>query len=84
MRNKLETLGYRVTRYVYPPGTRFAEHIHAVDKIDSVLSGQFRLTLQGREVLLKAGDQIVVPRGAQHSAEVMGDLEVVSLDATRS
>ena len=33
MREKLEALGYQVTRYDYPPGTHFPRHTHDVDKI---------------------------------------------------
>jgi quercetin dioxygenase-like cupin family protein len=84
LRAKLERQGYRVARYVYPPGTAFPDHTHAVDKIDAVLSGRFRLTLEGESVVLAAGDSISVPRGAVHSAEVVGDESVVSLDAVRA
>lgn len=83
LRRRLEARGYRVTRYVYPPGTRFPDHAHAVDKIDAVVAGRFRLVLEGRAVLLEPGDAIEVPRGAVHSAEVVGDEPVVSLDAVR-
>jgi quercetin dioxygenase-like cupin family protein len=83
LRRKLEQRGYRVTRYVYPPGTIFPEHTHSIDKIDGVLSGRFRMTLEGQEVILEAGDCLAVPRGAVHSAEVVGDEPVVSLDAIR-
>jgi quercetin dioxygenase-like cupin family protein len=83
MRRKLLGRGYAVSRYVYPPGTFFPEHEHAVDKIDGVLSGRFRLTLQGREVILEPGDCLTVPRGALHSAEVVGNDPVISLDAVR-
>ncbi len=83
LRQKLEQRGYRVTRYVYPPGTIFPEHTHSIDKIDGVLSGSFRMTLEGQEVILEAGDCLAVPRGAVHSAEVVGDEPVVSLDAIR-
>jgi quercetin dioxygenase-like cupin family protein len=83
MRDRLEQRGYRVSRYVYPSGTRFPEHTHAIDKIDAVLSGRFRMTVEGQEVVLEAGDAIDVPRGTVHSAEVVGDEPVVSLDATR-
>jgi mannose-6-phosphate isomerase-like protein (cupin superfamily) len=34
-------------------------------------------------VILEAGDAVRVPRGAEHSAEVVGDEEVLSLDAIR-
>jgi quercetin dioxygenase-like cupin family protein len=84
MRAKLEARGYRVSRYVYPPGTFFPEHEHAVDKIDGVLAGRFRMTLQGREVVLEPGDCLAVPRGALHSAEVEGGAPVISLDAVKA
>ena len=84
MRRKLERQGYRVTRYVYPPGTRFPDHSHGVDKIDGVLSGRFRMTLGGHAMILEAGDCLAVPRGMVHSAEVVGDEPVVSLDAVRA
>jgi mannose-6-phosphate isomerase-like protein (cupin superfamily) len=84
LRRAIEAQGYRVARYVYPPGTRFEDHAHDVDKIDAVVSGRFRMTMRGRSVVLEAGDRLAVPRGMVHNAEVVGDEEVVSLDATRA
>ena len=81
MRRKLEQLGYQVTRYAYSPGTFFPSHTHATDKIDAVLSGSFRISMGKDSIVLRAGDFIHVPRGAEHSAEVIGDDPVVSLDA---
>lgn len=83
MRRKLEDRGYVVTRYVYPPGTWFPDHDHGVDKIDGVLSGRFRMTMGGQSVVLEAGDLLAVPRDRIHSAEVVGEEPVVSLDAVR-
>ena len=83
LRKKLEARGYSVHRYTYPPGTYFPEHTHGIDKIDAVVSGRFRLIVEGREMILEAGDCIDVPRGTVHSAEVVGHEPVVSLDATR-
>jgi len=83
MRRKLQSRGYRVSRYVYSPGTSFPAHTHSVDKIDGVLAGRFRMRLGGADVVLEAGDCLEVPRGAFHSAEVVGDEPVVSLDAVR-
>ena len=84
LRSRLEQRGYVVSRYVYPPGTVFSDHTHAVDKIDAVVSGSFRLVLEGTEVLLGPGDWVAVPRGARHRAEVVGNQSVVSLDAVRA
>jgi len=84
MRRKLRARGYTVSRYVYPPGTYFPEHDHGVDKIDGVLLGCFRMTLQGESAVLEAGDLLAVPKHVLHSAEVLGDEPVVSLDAVRA
>ena len=83
MRRKLESRGYLVNKYVYPPGTYFSDHDHSVDKIDGVLAGCFRMTMHGQSLVLEAGDLLAVPAGAVHSAEVVGDEAVISLDAVR-
>jgi len=81
LREKLQARGYRVTRYVYPPGTCFPDHSHEIDKMDAVLSGKFRMRMGGESVILEAGDVLAVPRGILHSADVVGGDAVVSLDA---
>jgi quercetin dioxygenase-like cupin family protein len=83
LRRKLEAEGYEVDRWVYPPGCRFPAHTHDVDKKDAVVSGRFRLTMHGESVVLEAGDTLEIPRGTVHSAEVVGNEPVMSLDAIR-
>ncbi len=83
LRRKLRKLGYLATRYHYPPGTIFDEHAHDVDEIDAILSGRFRMEMEGRSIELGAGDTLYVPRGTMHRAAVVGDEPVVSLDAVR-
>jgi quercetin dioxygenase-like cupin family protein len=83
LRRKLEARGYRVTRYVYPPGTVFVTHTHDVDKIDAVVNGRFLLSMNGEDIVLEAGDALDVPRGVAHRAEVVGEDPVVSLDAVK-
>lgn len=83
LRAKLEARGYRVARYVYEPGTMFPDHKHDVDKIDAVVSGRFRLVVRGHMKVLTPGDWVEIPRGTVHSATVIGDEPVVSLDAVK-
>jgi len=83
MRDKLERKGFSVQYYTYPPGTYFPPHTHGIDKWDGVLSGRFRMVMGGTEAVLEPGDMLFVPKGASHSAEVVGDEAVVSLDAVR-
>ncbi len=83
LRRKLESRGYRVSRYVYPPGTSFPTHTHEVDKMDAVLSGRFRIKMGDGEVVLGPGDAMQISAGARHSAEVVGEEAVVSLDGIK-
>ena len=83
LRSKLESLGYRVARYTYSPGTIFPDHTHGVDKIDAVIAGRFRLVVGGHLAMLGPGDWVEVPRGVVHNAAVIGDEPVVSLDAVK-
>lgn len=83
LRRKLTAQGYLVARYVYPPGTAFPEHTHDVDKIDAVVEGRFRLVVAGHLAVLGAGDWIEVPKGIRHTATVVGEAAVVSLDAVK-
>jgi len=83
LRRKLEAAGYLVARYTYPPGAKFPEHTHAADKIDAVVSGRFRMVVAGHFVILGPGDWVEVPRGVHHTAAVIGEEPVVSLDGVR-
>jgi quercetin dioxygenase-like cupin family protein len=83
MCRKLKARGYDVTRYVYPPGTFFPPHQHGVDKIDGVISGRFKMSMGGQTLILEAGDCLQIPKGVTHSAEVVGDQPVVSIDAVK-
>ncbi|MCS4538748.1 MAG: cupin domain-containing protein [Thaumarchaeota archaeon] len=83
MRKVIESRGYSVVKYVYPPGTYFPDHEHAFDKMDTVLKGKFKIEALGKRFVLKAGDMLYVPAGLIHNAEVLGDEDVVSLDASK-
>ena len=78
----MELEGYDVLVYTYRPGTAFPEHEHARGKCDAVVSGVLRVTVGGESFDLGAGDRIYLPAGTRHSAEVVGNDTVVSLDGT--
>jgi len=83
MRKVIESRGYSVVKYVYPPDTYFPDHKHVFDKMDAVLKGKFKIEALGRKFILEAGDMLHVPAGLVHNAEVLGDEDVVSLDASK-
>ena len=82
MMRLLELEGYDVLVYTYRPGTTFPEHEHARPKCDAVVQGTLRVAVAGRTWDLGPGDRIYVPAGTRHSAEVVGEETVVSLDGT--
>lgn len=83
MMEEFRRRGHHPSRYVYPPGTYFAPHTHPMDKYAGVISGRFRIVLEGEAVVLGPGDFVFVPAGALHDAAVVGDEPVVSVDAPR-
>ena len=83
MRQRLASEGYTVAKYHYPPGTCFPSHTHTVNKKDTVLKGRLRISWEGGATVLDPGDMIEIPAGFPHSAEVVGEETVVSLDATQ-
>ncbi len=83
MSRLLRAEGYSVSKYHYPPGTVFPMHTHPQDKKDTVLRGQLKISWEGGSAVLQPGDMIEIEAGVRHSAEVVGEETVVSLDATR-
>ena len=55
--------------------------VHDVDKGDAVVSG--RMVVAGHLRGARSGDWVEVPLGIRHSATVVGDEAVVSLDAVK-
>ena len=84
MQQRLEAEGYSVSQYHYPPGTCFPPHTHLMDKKDTVLRGCLKIGWEGGSAVLERGDMIEIPAGFSHSAEVVGQETVVSLDATKA
>jgi len=82
MQKHLELQGYSVVRYEYASGTRFNDHTHEVDK-NAVVSGRLKIRIGCINFILNSGDMIEISAGVIHSAEVIDDENVVSLDATR-
>jgi len=80
---RLEDMGYACSCYTYAPGTVFPEHAHNVDKINVVLKGRFMIFMAGENGILRDGDNVFIPKGTLHRAAVVGDEDVVSIDAMR-
>jgi quercetin dioxygenase-like cupin family protein len=57
----------------FEPGQAHALHAHAgMDKVYHVLEGEGRFLLEGRELLMRAGDLLVAPEGVPHGVRNTG------------
>jgi quercetin dioxygenase-like cupin family protein len=83
LKRSLKSDGYNIYVYSYPGGMCFPEHTHDYDMIHVVLNGSLKISLDGQDHILSAGDRFTVPARVPHSAEVLGDSPVVCLDATQ-
>jgi quercetin dioxygenase-like cupin family protein len=62
------------------PGGVITEHIHPRQQEQfTILSGQARFTLDGREHLAGAGETVVVPAGVPHSVANPGPAEITGV-----
>jgi quercetin dioxygenase-like cupin family protein len=81
LRRKLEARGYVVSTCTWPPGAIVAAQAQDRDRVDAVVSGLLKVTLDGESAILTAGDMVVVPRGSIRRVEVVGPSAVSCLDA---
>src|SRR4029453_16811387 len=83
MMGLLESEGYEVASYAYREGMVFGPHEHSQDKCDGVVQGVLRIVVGDETFDLGPGDRLYLPAGTRHSAEVVGNVTVLSLDGTR-
>ena len=66
------------------PGDRYAPHSHGYEKVLYCVDGSitFVLEREGKELVLKAGDRMVLPSGTVHSA-VVGEQGCTCIEGQR-
>ena len=56
----------------------FTWHHHEnEDELFLVVKGSFRMKLRGKEIILREGEMIVIPRGTEHCPEADEEVEVL-------
>ena len=81
VRNKVESIGYQVSRFAWPAGTVVPPQQQDRERVDAVVTGIVKITLDGESAILTAGDIVFVPRGAVRRVEVVGSAPAHCLDA---
>lgn len=62
-----------------PKGAVVPAHRHPNEQITHILSGALKFTIDGQEVIVRAGETLVIPSNAEHVAEALED--TVDIDA---
>lgn len=82
LKQQLRDEGYNLYVYSYPGGMCFPPHAHDHDTIHVVLNGAMKISMDDIDHILKPGERFTVPAKVMHTAEVLGEMPVVILDAT--
>jgi len=81
LRQKVESCGYQVSSFAWPAGTVVEAQAQDQERVDAVVTGILKITLDGESAILTAGDMVYVPRGAVRRVEVVGSSTAHCLDA---
>ena len=81
LRQKVQSCGYEVSSFAWPAGTVVPAEAQDRERVDAVVAGIVKVTLDGESAILTAGDMVYVPRGAVRRVEVVGSATAHCLDA---
>jgi quercetin dioxygenase-like cupin family protein len=64
--------GFSCELWTDPPGQRWEDFQHATDELVTVLEGDVEFEIEGTIHHPQAGDELLIPAGALHSARNVG------------
>ena len=68
-----------VTKMLYDAGNEVRTHGHPNEQSGYVVSGRYRLVIEGEETVIEAGDSYVIPESVEHGLEVLEPGEVIDV-----
>jgi glyoxylate utilization-related uncharacterized protein len=80
LEHKLRARGYDPEVRMYPAGAIVAPPPDALERVEAVVSGLIKVTIEGESAILTAGDLVFVPHGAARRLEVVGAAPVHCLE----
>jgi mannose-6-phosphate isomerase-like protein (cupin superfamily) len=81
--HKLQALGYEPVRRAYPTGAMAAAKIDDRARVEAVISGLIKVTIDEEPAILTAGDIVFIPAGAARRLEVVGTSSAYCFEAAR-
>ena len=81
LRRKLKSFGYEPLPRPNPAGAIASARVHRCDRLEAVLAGLLKVTIDGESAILTAGDIAFIPAGAARRIEAVGTSSVQCLEA---
>jgi mannose-6-phosphate isomerase-like protein (cupin superfamily) len=81
--HKLQALGYEPVRRVYPTGAMVAAKIENCARVEAVISGLIKITIDEEPAILTAGDIVFISPRATRRLEVVGTSSAYCFEASR-
>lgn len=72
LQHKLEARGYSTITRSYPAGSVIAAQPESRERIDAVVSGLIKVTVDGDAAILSPGDIVFIPAGVSRRLEALG------------
>lgn len=66
------TRGFSCGLWTDPPGQKWENYVHETDELLMVLEGELELTIEGRKLRPKPGEEVLIPAKARHSVQNVG------------
>lgn len=80
IRRVVQTSGFTLVHYTYPPNATFKLHEHPEAQLTYVVRGRITFAVQGEESVLEPGDWLHIPGGLPHSARAGSAEAVVAMN----
>ena len=61
----------------------YPEHRHPFDEVRMILEGELSMNVNGNQLLLRAGDKIVIPSNTKHSQKVLREASCETIVANK-
>ncbi len=81
LQRKLKGFGYEPLPRLNPAGVIASARVHRCDRLEAVLAGLLKVTIDGESAILAAGDIAFIPAGAVSRIEPVGTSPVQCLEA---
>lgn len=62
-----------LARFVFKKGAIVPEHQHPNEQITYILQGAVKVTLQGKEMIVRSGEVLIIPPNVPHKFEALED-----------